>query len=199
MAKAEKSARMRAKEFAEDIKKSNDKTLAKTAAVRIMKKQEERDRSHNIKELIESDKKERDKVHELRKKQQSDLIALKAPERERREKARSYVASEDQSRQLSLASRLAEIEEKIMTHEARRFNERNKIAFDAHARNTIKDVKFSEIAQRKVVMEETLFRDFETAENAKHKKLRNVYKEMHFLWTDYKEKKNAKSDLMRTK
>ena len=66
--------------------------------MRALKKQEERERSHNIKELIASDKKEREKVFELRKKQQSDLVALKAPERERREKARSYVAAEDHSR-----------------------------------------------------------------------------------------------------
>jgi hypothetical protein len=145
MAKAEKAARLTAKHFVDDIKKVNEKTVMKTTAVKMLKKQEERERSHNIKELIESDKKGRDKVNEMRRSRLSNLIAKREPDRERQRNARSFVQAEDSTSQVNLASRLAEIEEKMMNHEVRRFSERNRMVLDAHTRNTSKDNKVNEI------------------------------------------------------
>ena len=73
------------------------------------------------------------------------------------------------------------------------------MVLDAHTRNSSKDNKFNEIVQRNVEQEQTMYRDFETAENTKNKKLRKVYKEINFLWTDFKAKRNEKNDLMKTR
>ena len=43
------------------------------------------------------------------------------------------------------------------------------------------------------------YRNHESAEDAKHKRLRKVYKDMNHLWTDFKAQHNAKNDLMKSR
>ena len=44
-----------------------------------------------------------------------------------------------------------------------------------------------------------MYRDFETSEFTKDRKLRKVFKEVNFLWTDFKKTRNEKSDTMKTR
>ena len=95
------------------------------------------------------DKAEREKIQELRRKQLHDIFVRKEPEREKRNRAREAVLSEEMDGFNRLASRLAELEEKMSKNEERRMEERNKVIADCIARNDEKYNKFKEIIEHK--------------------------------------------------
>lgn len=68
-----------------------------------------------------------------------------------------------------------------------------------HLRNIEKDDRFRYATEKRREQDNQMFRDFEASENAKSKKLRKVYKEMNIMFSDFKEQRSAKNDLMKTR
>lgn len=68
-----------------------------------------------------------------------------------------------------------------------------------HLSNTEKDNKFQFMTEKRRELDNQTYRDHEASENAKHKRLRKVYKDMSHLWSDYKTQRSAKNDLMKTR
>ena len=197
--KAEKTAKREQKIYLEKIHKSNEKSSMVTQKVRQENRAIERERNAEIKEIMQKDQAERDKVNELRRKQHLDVTNSQEADRGKRELAKQRVHLDLQEGLVNLPSRLAAFEEKMASGERRRRQEQGRLIMSVQNRNSDQFLKFEDILEKKKIYETDTFNKFEAAENAKHKRLKKIYKEMNILFTDFKDKRNEKNDLMKTR